>query len=327
MNEIEGYPSILIEYFTYLNVIKEKSTLTVSEYALDLRTFFRFLKQKKGGADSPSDSFESIDITDIDLDFISKITLFDAYEFLKYCKEERNNSATSRSRKISAIRSFYNYLTIKTHQLEENPMLELDAPKIKSTLPKYLTLDQSKELLNSISGKHSERNFAIIVLFLNCGLRLSELVGLNMGDIRDDGTIRVTGKGNKERIIYINEACKKAVDNYLKIRPRDGLKDRNALFISQQKKRISPKTVQYLVKNYLEKSGLGDQGYSTHKLRHTAATLMYQHGNVDMLSLKEILGHENLGTTEIYTHISDEKLKKAADANPLSKVDKANLKD
>ena len=189
-------------------------------------------------------------------------------------------------------------------------------------MPKYLTLEQSIELLESVDGSHKERDYCIITLFLNCGLRLSELVGLNVSDIRRDNTARVLGKGNKERIIYLNDACIDAINAYLKVRPSDGLKDRNALFISNQMKRMSPVTVQKLVYKYLEKIGLDSQGYSCHKLRHTAATLMYQHGNVDIRVLKEILGHENLGTTEIYTHLNSEQMEKAANSNPLSKVKK-----
>ena len=218
------------------------------------------------------------------------------------------------------LKLVFSYLTNKKHILETNPLDELETPKQKKSLPKYLTLEQSFELLEAVDGKNKERDYCIITLFLNCGLRLSELVSLNVTDIRNDNTAKVTGKGNKERIIYLNDACISAINDYLKVRPNDGLKDRNALFISSHLKRMSPYTVQKLVYKYLEKIGLDSQGYSCHKLRHTAATLMYQHGNVDIRVLKEILGHENLGTTEIYTHLSSEQMKKAAKSTPLSKV-------
>ena len=198
----------------------------------------------------------------------------------------------------------------------------LESPKVKQSLPKHLTLEDSLELLNSVDGPNKQRDYCILTLFLNCGLRLAELCSLNLQDISSDGTITVTGKGNKERMAYLNTACKTAIEEYLAVRPNDGIPitERNALFISRNHRRISPKTVQHIVKTYLAKSGLGDMGYSTHKLRHTAATLMYQHGDVDVLILKDILGHENLGTTEIYTHIVDEQLKKASESNPLANV-------
>ena len=205
-------------------------------------------------------------------------------------------------------------------QIPENPMEELESPKLKKSLPKYLTLDESVQLLESIDGRDKERDYAIITLFLNCGLRLSELCSLNYTDIKSDGTLTVTGKGNKERTIYLNEMCIDAVKDYMKVRPVDGVKDKNALFLSGRKNRISPKTVQHLVEKYIEKSGLGDRGFSTHKLRHTAATLMYQKGGVDVLLIKDILGHENLATTEIYTHIVDSQLKNAVESNPLNKL-------
>ena len=237
-----------------------------------------------------------------------------------YCKDERDNNERTRARKATTLRMFYKYLTVQKKLLDENPLQELDSPKIKKTLPKYLTLDESLDLLKHIDGKFKERDYCIITLFLNCGLRLSELVSLNLSDIRSNNTMVVTGKGNKERTIYLNAACIDAINAYLPFRPVDGVKDKDALFISRQKGRISPKTVQYIVKNTLEKAGLKDRELSTHKLRHTAATLMYQYGNVDVLAIKEILGHESLSTTQIYTHIMDEQLQKAADSNPLSSV-------
>lgn len=216
---------------------------------------------------------------------------------------------------------FYKFLTNQKHLMDVSPLQQLESPKQKKSLPKYLTLEQSLELLNAIDGPYKERDYCMITLFLNCGMRLSELVGLNLSDIRKDATvIRVVGKGNKERIVYLNDACKTAIQRYLAVRPHEGLRDRDALFISKQRKRISPKTVQYLVKKYLGEIDLKSGGYSVHKLRHTAATLMYQYGHVDIRVLKDILGHENLGTTEIYTHLSDKQMENAVNASPLAKV-------
>jgi len=319
-NYLSESPTILREFLGYLETVKGRSERTVNEYYLDLRTFFRFLKISRNIC--PDDTeFNKIDISDVGVDFLSKVTLTEIYEFLNYISSVRSNAAASRARKTVAIRTFFNYLTEKTGKLTYNPTLQLDSPKVKNALPKHLTLEQSLEMLTSVDGNFKERNYCILTLFLNCGLRLSELVGLNLGDIRDDNTMRVVGKGNKERIVYINDACRSAIDAYLKVRPIEGIKDKNALFISRDRRRISRRMVQTVVENSLKKIGLGDgDGYSTHKLRHTAATLMYQHGNVDIRVLKEILGHENLGTTEIYTHLSSTQMKSAAELNPLSNV-------
>ena len=213
-------------------------------------------------------------------------------------------------------------MSVQTHQIPTNPAELLESPKVKQSLPKHLTLENSLELLNSVDGANERRDYCILTLFLNCGLRLSELCGLNLSDISSDGIMTVTGKGNKERAVYLNDSCLSAVKAYLAVRPNEGIvaTDRNALFISRNHRRISPKTVQHIVKTYLSKAGLGGMGFSTHKLRHTAATLMYQHGNVDIRVLKDILGHANLGTTQIYTHVSDAQIKRAVDANPLSNV-------
>ncbi|OJU11701.1 MAG: recombinase XerC [Clostridiales bacterium 43-6] len=312
---------LIKEFLTYTESIKGKSKKTVEEYFLDLRTFFRFLKQNYGLVPS-SAVFEEIDISDIDIDFIKRISLEDAYSFLVYCKNERDNNEKTRARKTSSLKSFFKYITNKKGLLHINPLQELDSPKAKKSLPKYLTLEQSMNLLNAVEGKNSERDYAILTLFLNCGLRLSEVCSLNLGDIRSDNTMRVTGKGNKERIVYLNDACLDAIKKYLIVRKVDGVKDRDALFLSSRLSRISNKTIQYIVYTYLEKAGLGNMGYSVHKLRHTAATLMYQHGNVDIRVLKDILGHENLGTTEIYTHLSSKQLQDASGKNPLSKIRK-----
>ena len=323
--EFNTLPISVVEFLNYLSVIKNKSELTVLEYASDLRLFFKFLlSYRKITTES---DFEKINISNIGLDLISTVTIQDAYAFLSYCRNERHNDAASRARKASSLRAYFKYMSVNTKQIDDNPMQELESPKTKKALPKYLTLDESINLLSSIDGKFKERDYCIITIFLNCGLRLSELVNLDYGDIRSDNSMRVTGKGNKERVIYLNDMCVKAINDYMKVRPVDGVKDKYALFLSSRKTRNSPKTVQHIVKTFLEKAGLGDQGFSTHKLRHTAATLMYQQGNVDVLLIKEILGHENLSTTEIYTHIVDSQLKDAVASNPLNKLSETKNSD
>ena len=314
-------PELIRDYLFYMQTVKGKSPTTIDEYFNDLRTFFRFIKMKRGLVD-PSLPLNKITIDDVDIDLIRSVTLTDAYEFMNYLARERSNNASTRARKTSAIKGFFNYLTVKKHLLERDPIKELDRPKGKKSLPKYLTLEQALELLNAVEGPNKERDYCILTFFLNCGMRLSELVGLNYTDIRSDNTARIVGKGNKERIIYLNQACMNAYHNYMKVRPADGIpqKDKYALFLSSRRRRISRESVQKMVYKYLEKIGLEAQGYSVHKLRHTAATLMYQNGNVDIRVLKEILGHENLGTTEIYTHLNTTQMQQAADANPLSKV-------
>jgi site-specific recombinase XerD len=238
---------------------------------------------------------------------------------MSYVSRERDNNANSRARKVASIKSFFNYLTTKARLLEHNPAVELESPKIIKRLPRYLNIEESKMLLASVSGKNRERDYAILTLFLNCGLRLSELVSININKIKND-TLTVIGKGNKERTIYLNKACKSALNAYLRVRPVEGVIDKNALFLSERKKRISNKTVQYIVKKYIIAAGLDPERYSTHKLRHTAATLMYKHGHVDIRALQEILGHESVSTTEIYTHVDNQQLKEAVDSNPLAEI-------
>lgn len=315
---IDDAPQIIKEYLFYLQTVKGKSQKTVDEYFIDLRTFFRFIKLHKKLTDETE--FDKIMIDDIDLSVVASVTLSDAYEFMNYIQRERGNNNTTRARKCSSLKGFYNYLTIKKHLIENDPLKELETPKKKKSLPKHLTLEQSIELLNAVEGSYKERDYAIITLFLNCGLRVSEMASLNYSDIRTDNTLRVVGKGNKERIIYLNNSCVTAIKSYMKVRPVDGVIDKKALFISRNHRRMSVKTIQAMVYKYLEKIGLDSQGYSCHKLRHTAATLMYQHGGVDIRVLKEVLGHENLGTTEIYTHLSSEQMKKATESNPLSNI-------
>lgn len=309
-------PSLVQDYLTYIEAIKGHSEKSVIEYASDLRTFFRFVARHKGlfPASTPDDE---IDLTIVDTAFMKTITLNDAYQYLIYCRNVRKNNEATRARRVVAIRRFFAYLTENLGVLEVNPVKNLDTPKIKKSLPKYLTLEEAQKLLSVVDGKFKERDFAIITLFLNCGMRLAELVSMDYNDIRSDGTLVITGKGNKERTVYLNQACIDAVTAYMRVRPNDGVKDK-ALFLSSRNQRISPRMVEIMVSKNLEKAGLGGRGLSVHKLRHTAATLMYQHGNVDLLLLKEILGHENLGTTEIYTHIAQDATRKAIESNPLA---------
>lgn len=311
-------PPVIRDFLTYSETIKGKSSLTVEEYYLDLQTFFRYLLQIRGITSETE--FEKIDISSVDINLLKTVTVSDLYSFIVFCKNERDNSAATRARKTSTLRIFFKYLSVQTKQLDTNPAEMLESPKIKQSLPKHLTLEDSLELLSVVEGPNKQRDYCILTLFLNCGLRLSELCGLNLGDIRSDGTMRILGKGNKERIVYLNDACTSAIEDYIRVRPKENIvaTDKNALFISRNHRRISNKTVQATVQKYLSLAGLSGQGLSTHKLRHTAATLMYQLGNVDIRVLKDILGHSNLGTTQIYTHVSDNQIKNAINANPLS---------
>lgn len=316
-------PDFLREFLTYNETIKGKSSRSVEGYYIDLRTFFRYILLVRGMAPKNTE-FNKIDISAVNLELVKEVTITDLYAFMVFCKEELQNNTATRARKTSTLRIFFKYLSVQTHKIDSNPAELLESPKVKQALPKHLTLENSVELLNAIDGKNEKRDYCILTLFLNCGLRLSELCGLNLSSISGEGAMTVLGKGNKERIVYLNDSCKAAIKDYIAVRPNDGIKfnDRNALFISRNHRRLSPKTVQYIVKSYLEKAGLKDMGFSTHKLRHTAATLMYQYGNVDIRVLKDILGHANLGTTQIYTHVSDTQIKQAVDSNPLSSITK-----
>lgn len=213
--------------------------------------------------------------------------------------------------------------------IENNPALKIKTPKLGKRMPKYLSFDDSKKLLEATADENDEnkeRDYAIITLFLNCGLRLSELVGINISNIDfNENRLTVIGKGDKERTIYLNNACIKAIQEYLLVRPKEGVKNdskgsNKALFLSKRKERISNRTVQYIVQRELMKAGLDTSKYSTHKLRHTAATLMYQYGNVDIRALQELLGHESISTTEIYTHVSNEQVRDAVERNPLNNL-------
>ena len=329
MNQYRDCPQVLRDFLTYHETIKGQSALTVHEYYLDLRMFLRFLRLMRN--DMPiTSNLDDIPIKDIDLDFIASITTSDVFDFLSYLTTERVKnpesalpergiSTSSRSRKLSAIKSFYKYLTVRTKQLQENPVADLEYPKLRKSLPKYLTMEQSAALLKAVSGPNEKRDYAILMLFLNCGIRRSELVGLNLTDVYED-RIRVVGKGNKERFVYFGTPCRKAIDAYLPERNKKILTDNRALFGSRDNNRISVTAVHRMVKKYLLMAGLDANELSAHKLRHTAATMMLS-GCVDVKTVQEVLGHENLNTTQIYTHIENTELKLAAEANPLSKLD------
>lgn len=322
-------PAFLRDFLTYSETIKGKSSKSIEEYYHDLLTFFRYIKLSKGLVAANDIAFEDILIDDIPVELLKTITLSDLFSFLVYCKNERGNNAATRARKASTLRIFFKYLTTQVHLLDINPAQELDTPKIKKALPVHLSLQECYDLLSCVDGDYKDRDYCILTIFLNCGLRLSELCSLNLSDIDfEDRSLSVLGKGNKERIIYLNDACIAAISDYLPHRPVDGVArtERNALFLSRLKKRISNKTIQHIVNKYLEKAGLADKGYSVHKLRHTAATLMYQHGGVDIRVLKEVLGHENIATTQIYTHVSDNQVRSAISANPLATVNKNKKK-
>lgn len=299
-----------------MQTIKGKSINTIQVYFYDLRVFLRFLKLHRNLI-SKETEFDDIDITDIDVGLLKTITLSDLYSFMSFVSNTRSNSAYARARKVASLKSFFNYLTNKAKIMETNPASELESPKIVKRLPKYLNIDESKQLLSTVEGEHGIRDYAILTLFLNCGMRLSELVGINLSNIRNN-TLTVIGKGDKERMIPLNSACVQAIDNYRRVRPVNGVKDKSALFLSERRQRISKATVQHLVKKYITSAGLDPRRYSTHKLRHTAATLMYRYGHVDIRSLQELLGHESIATTEIYTHLDTQQLKNAVDSNPLS---------
>lgn len=308
------------QYAMYLRNIKGLSVKTVDEYCMDLRTLFRFLK-RNWGLVGPGVPLEEIQVLDVDLEFIRKVKTYDLFEFMNFVADERNNMSSTRQRKSSSLKSFFKYLTVHENLLEENPTENLSPPKKKKALPHFLSLEQSIELLQAVDGPDAARDRCILTLFLNCGMRLAELVSINISDVLyNNATLRILGKGNKERIVYLNQACLDSINRYLEVRPKDGVVDRSALFLSNRKTRISPKTVQAMVKKYLDKIGLTGPGYSVHKLRHTAATLMYRYGDVDIRVLQDILGHANLGTTEIYTHTSSSQMESAIQSNPLAHV-------
>ncbi|WP_368487412.1 tyrosine recombinase XerC [Clostridium sp. BJN0013] len=315
--ELPGY---LNDFLNYLGTIKGKSKNTLEGYKVDLTMFFRFLKLYKG-LEKEGSQFENIKINDIDIDVIRQITLSDLFAFISFIENYRHNKSYARARKVASLKSFFKYLYSKAKLINENPALELESPQINKRNPIYLSLKESKLLLESIDGKFKERDYCIITFFLNCGMRLSELCSINISKIKED-TLTVIGKGNKERTIYLNKSCLKALKDYLVSRDKylNKIRDKDALFISKNYTRINKRSVEIMLKKYLKKADLDSEKYTPHKLRHTAATLMYKYGNVDIRSLQKILGHESVSTTQIYTHVDDEKLREAIKSNPLNEI-------
>jgi site-specific recombinase XerD len=326
MNNHDEAPEILNDFLKYMRAIRDRSETTVHEYFLDLRTFLRFIKVKRGL--SGNAGFDEIDISDVDAELIRSVKLSDLIEYVLFLREDRpkyhksvttayGDETSAVQRKIASLRSFFSYLQNRVHLIEENPVLSLDIPRGKKTMPKYLTFDESVQLLSSVDGAFQERDYCIITIFLNCGLRVSELAGLNLQDV-NDSAIRVRGKGDKERIISLNDAVRDALTAYLphRIEPKSDA-DKNALFTSRNRNRINVQTVKMLVNKHLKEAGLEYKDCSAHKLRHTAATLMYQNG-VDIRTLQEFLGHEQLNTTMIYTHVENAAVREAVKANPLA---------
>lgn len=317
-------PGVVIRYLKYLETILNRSPRTVNAYYIDLRGFFRFLLGFRTHVDTP---WNQLDVKNLDLDFVKAVTQEEIYEYLYYLTNECNNKPAARARKLAAVKGLFRYLTRKENLLSFDPAENIATPGLKKSLPKYLTLEESLELLNNIQSDFFERDYCILTLFLNCGMRLTELVTIDLSDFKED-TIRIVGKGNKERLVYLNAACKEALRRYCDARAAlPNLVDKKALFVSARTgKRLSNRRVEQIVERCLKTAGLAGRGYSPHKLRHTAATLMYRHGNVDMLALKEILGHEHVSTTEIYTHINTQQLKDAVSSSPLSRVKAASVR-
>ncbi len=318
-DEYRDIPPYARRFLIHMSTILGKSDKTVHEYYYDLRTFFRFLACFFNKASF--DDFDTLDTLDFSLTDLKKVITDDLYEYLMFIRNARDNNPNALARKISCLKSFYNYMTVKSHQLDNNVAKDLESPKIPKKLPRYLTLEQSKALLDAVDGEFATRDYCIITLFLNCGMRLSELVGINMHDMQES-SIFIRGKGNKERKVYLNDACVSAINDYLAVRPHDGVVDRDALFLSKRKTRISNNMVYKMVKKNMERAGIDPDKYSPHKLRHTAATLMYVHGDVDVRALQEILGHEQLSTTQIYTHVDEKQLHDAVSRNPLASTKK-----
>ena len=326
-DEFRAFPSVLKDYASNQHVIKGNSEKTICEYLLDLRTFFRYMKMKSEGKELYGLEFEAIDISDLTADDLKVVKSSDILEFLVYTRMERGNNSSTRMRKLSALKSFFKYAYQKKNYIDFNPAENIEAPKKASTLPKYLTIKEAIRLLDAVkedtSSPTQQRDYSIIALFLNTGMRLSELVGLNLQSFDSDlEFVKVLGKGNKERVIYLNDAAKDAVKSYLRIRldPKHIRTSDRAFLLSRRQQRISAKTVQWVVYKYLDLAGLGSRGMSVHKLRHTAATLMYQSGNVDIRVLKDILGHEQLNTTQIYTHLGTSDMQDAMKSNPLANI-------
>ena len=324
--DITEFSPVVREFASYKTVIQGCSQRTVEQYLIDLRTFFRYLLCEGDRAIlQNNEEFMKITVETVDLDYLRQITTDQIFDFLLYTDSERENQTAAKARKLAAIRALYKFLVNKRGYMEDNPAANIDSPKKKKALPKFLSLEEAKALLSAVlsdtDSPNRERDFCMITLFLNCGMRVGELVGINLQDIDTEfRSLRVLGKGNKERIIYLNEACRDALRTYLAVRKSEKYikcTDR-ALFITNRMARISIQGVQVTVQKYLKLAGLESKHYSVHKLRHTAATLMYQSGEVDIRVLKDILGHEQLNTTQIYTHVSNRNMEEAMRHNPLS---------
>lgn len=314
-------PPFLKDYLVYMSVIKGKSENTIREYFYDLRMFLRYILVYEKNL---NEDFSQIIIKDFDFDLIKKITLSDLYSFIAFVNNEHSSNDCYRARKVASLKSFFKYLYIKDKSISEDPAANLESPKIKKRLPKYLSIEQSIDLLKAIDGEYQKRDLCIFLLFLTCGLRLSELVNINISDINfAKRSLRVVGKGNKERIVYLNDLCINTIKEYMEIRPMDGVlqKDKDALFLSRKLRRISNRMVEILAKKYFIKANIDPDKYTPHKLRHTAATIMYREGNVDIRTLQELLGHASLSTTQLYTHVKNEGLISAAENNPLANID------
>lgn len=322
--EKSKHPKRVIEFLNYLENVKGKSINTIKGYSVDLGLFFKFLKVYKGLENNIElEKIEEVEIFDLGDNFIKDISLSDIYAFLAFLEKVRNNSAYARARKVATLKSFFKFLNSKIKLIDENPTVELESPKINKRHPVYLTLDQSITVLNSMDkeNKNYYRDYCILTLFLNCGMRLSELCNIEIEKIKGD-TLTIIGKGNKERTVYLNEASIAAIENYLKNRNDSKATEeaKKYLFLSNKYRPINKRSVEILVKKHIENAGFKDQKYTPHKLRHTAATLMYKYGNVDIRSLQNILGHENISTTQIYTHVDDETLREAVKTNPLANI-------
>ena len=323
----DEFPPLIRDFIRYKDVVQGCSPKTVTEYLFDLRTFCRYLCAVRDGLPLSGEEFDGIDIRELDTAFFAGVTTSEVYDFLSFGRRDRANESRSMARKLSAVKQFYKYCTSRQHLFENNPAIDIETPKLKKTLPKHLSVDECVDLLDTVSTdpttRTRERDYCILTLFLNCGIRLSELCGISLQDLDAElRSMRVIGKGSKERVVYLNDACRAAINAYLPIRaqPPTKAKEARALFLSGPGKRISVKTVQWMVKKYLGEAGLEYKKYSTHKLRHTAATLMYQSGEVDIRVLKDILGHEQLNTTQIYTHVSNEHMEEAMAKNPLAEI-------